>query len=133
MSERTRRFIKYVAPAIIYMAAIFTVSSIPKLYPPFLGVSWSDKVYHFIEYAGFSLLLYRALCYWEWSRITIRKLLLVLLLGAVTGAVDELHQLYISGRVAQISDWIADFAGAIFAAILILLFLLTSKLRRGHR
>jgi VanZ family protein len=133
MSERTRRFIRYVLPAIVYMAAIFTVSSIPKLYPPSLGITWSDKIYHFIEYAGFSLLLYRALCYWEWSRITVRRLLLVLLLGAVTGAVDELHQLYISGRVAQTSDWIADFAGAVFATVLILLFLLTSRLRRGHR
>ena len=133
MSERTRRFIKYVLPAVVYMVAIFTASSIPKLYPPSLGVSWSDKIYHFIEYAGFSLLLYRALCYWEWSRVTVRRVLLVLLLGAVTGAVDELHQLYISGRVAQISDWIADFAGAVFATILILLFLLTSRLRRRHR
>jgi VanZ family protein len=133
MSERTRRFIKYVLPAMVYMAAIFTVSSIPKLYPPSLGVAWSDKVYHFIEYTGFSLLLYRALCYWEWSRVTVRRLLLVLSLTAVTGAVDELHQLYIDGRVAQTSDWIADFAGAVFAAILILLFLLTWKLRRGIR
>lgn len=109
------------------------MSSIPKLYPPSLGVTWSDKIYHFIEYAGFSLLLYRALRYWKWSRITVRRLLLVLLLGAVIGAIDELHQLYINGRVAQTSDWVADFVGAVFATVLILSFHLVSKLRRGHR
>jgi len=133
MGERTKQFVKYVLPAVVYAAAIFTISSIPNLYPPTLGVSWSDKIYHFIEYAGFTLLLYRALCYWEWSRITPRRLLLALVLGSVTGAVDELHQLYIRSRVAQVSDWMADFAGVIFAIAMILPVLLSLKHRHRQR
>jgi VanZ family protein len=133
MKERAKRFVKYVLPAIVYAAAIFTISSIPRLYPPHLGVAWTDKIYHFVEYAGFSLLLYRALSYWEWTRMTSRRLLLVLALGSAVGAVDELHQFYIRSRVAQVSDWLADFSGVLFATIVILMFMLLARLRPAQR
>jgi hypothetical protein len=38
--------------------------------------------------------------------------LLVIGLVAMTGAVDEVHQLFLPGRFAEVSDWIADVVGA---------------------
>lgn len=119
MKERTRRFVIYVLPAIAYAVAIFTVSSIPSIAPPFLGVSWDDKIYHFIEYAGFSVLVYRAFRFWEITSPLTRRLLLTLFFGACTAMVDELHQLYIRGRAAEVYDWFADFAGVLFGILML--------------
>ncbi len=129
MRERTRRFIRYVMPAVVYAAAIFTISSIPRLQPPSIGLSWDDKVYHFIEYVGFSLLLYRAFYCWAWTRAKRMRLLLTILVGALTGAADELHQIYTPSRAAQVSDWLADFAGVLFSVILVLV----NRLRKTSR
>lgn len=133
MGERIRRFLIYVMPALVYAAAIFTVSSIPKAYPPPLGVSWDDKIYHFIEYAGFSLLLFRALHFWRFTSNTVRRAFLTVLIASITAMVDELHQLYIGGRFAEVSDWIADFAGILFSVALVCLYIRAKKQRRNLR
>jgi VanZ family protein len=132
MNERARRFAIYVLPAAVYAAAIFTISSIPRLYPPSLGLSWDDKIYHFAEYVGFTILLYRAFYYWEWSRTALRRVLLTLILGTVTAALDELHQHYTPGRVTELSDWLADFTGIIFGITVISLVLLRARRRRSE-
>jgi VanZ family protein len=38
------------------------------------------------------------------------------LLAALLGAADELHQLYLPGRVASVADWLADLVGVLVAA-----------------
>jgi hypothetical protein len=39
-------------------------------------------------------------------------------LAAVYGAVDELHQAYVPGRVASVFDWTSDAVGAVLGAAL---------------
>jgi VanZ family protein len=130
MEKRSGQFARDVLPAILYAAAIFTVSSIPKLYAPPLGVSWDDKIYHLIEYAGFSFLLYRALRFWNWGRKPAVRLILVVLIGAAVGALDELHQLYIRGRFAELHDWLADILGVVLTVLMILMVLLITRRKR---
>ena len=129
MSDNFKRFVRYVLPAIFYMAVIFTISSIPRLSPPSLGVEWDDKIYHFIEYAGFFFLLYRALKYWGWAKRTGRKILLAIFLGSAIGAIDELYQASVPTRVPDVSDWIADSTGVVLACLIFLLVQLIVKRR----
>ena len=121
MIEGNKSFYIYVLPAILYAAVIFTVSSIPSLTPPSLGTSWDDKVYHFIEYAGFGFFISRAFLYWKVTSVVGRRTLLTLLVGIGIGAVDELHQHLIRNRVPEFADWYADSAGVIVGAIAALL------------
>jgi VanZ family protein len=126
-----RRFCLYVLPALLYAATIATLSSLPDVAPPPLGMSWDDKIYHFIEYFGFSLFLFRMFGYWEKTREALRRILLTVLSGAVFGALDELHQLFIRGRYAELTDWLANSVGILFGIITIIVYERThSRLRR---
>jgi len=131
MMEGTKSFYKYVLPAILYAAVIFIVSSIPSLTPPKLGTGWDDKAYHFIEYAGFGFLIFRALLYWKVTSPVGRRTLLTLLIGIAIGAVDELHQHFIRNRVPEVSDWLADSVGMVAGTVaaLIILWIALSRQR----
>ncbi|MBU1319901.1 MAG: VanZ family protein [candidate division Zixibacteria bacterium] len=131
MMEGTKSFYKYVLPAILYAVVIFIVSSIPSLTPPRLGTSWDDKIYHFIEYAGFGFLIFRAFLSWKQTSPVGRRTLLTLLIGISIGAVDELHQHFIRNRVPEFSDWYADSAGIVAGTIaaLLLVWFVRSRLR----
>ncbi|HHT28060.1 MAG TPA: VanZ family protein [Firmicutes bacterium] len=102
---------------LLYMLLIFYVSSLAggSLQT---GVSVSDKLLHFLEYAVLSALLYTAFrgglglrpkqAHW-----------LSILLAVVYGASDEWHQSFVPGRDMSIYDWYADCLGAIAAQALI--------------
>ena len=71
----------------------------------------SDKAIHFLAYAGLSFLI-----------ATLLPLLGVrgwrvyggaLIVAACYGAIDELGQIPVPGRTADIADWWADVAGAV--------------------
>lgn len=118
MADSRRRFLKYIIPAVVYMAAIFTVSSIPGVRPPRLGVSWDDKVYHFIEYAGLGYFLFRAFLYWGRTRLPRTRLILSIFLGAIIGAADEMYQVRIPNRAGQFDDWIVDAIAVSISAVI---------------
>ena len=103
--------IPYAWLALAYAILILIVSSIPDLSPPQLGFEYQDKLYHFIEYSIFSVLLFFALL--NSSKDFLRKnvLLISLLIGASFGILDELHQKFIPGRQADVLDFTADFVG----------------------
>ena len=92
-------------PVVGYTALIFLLSSIPDLSP---GTSkpHMDKVAHFVEYGIFGFLAARA---WSMSGIGNLRvvLLLTILLGAGTGALDELWQGRF-GRHTSFGDWVTD-------------------------
>ncbi len=52
---------------------------------------------------------------------------LLLLLGALYGATDELHQVFVAGRTPDPTDWLADITG-----LLLGYGLLRSLARREH-
>ncbi len=119
MQEGTKRFLSKILPVIIYLALVFTVSSMPSLVPPRLGLSWEDKVYHFSEYAGLAFFLFRAFGFWPKLKAFLGRAFLTLTTGAAIGAIDELHQVYIPGRASQFGDWLADVGGLVLAIVII--------------
>ena len=97
-------------PAVLWAAAIFWVSSRPRV--PLPPVWAADKVSHFGAYALLGLLL---------ARGTTSSGLApgwAVLLGVLYGASDELHQHFVPGRSAEAADWAADSLGALAGVLL---------------
>jgi VanZ family protein len=95
------------------MAAIFWASSLSE--PP-LPTTFSDKAGHALAYAGLAVVIARALAGGLSARISMRTLLGAILIASAYGAGDELHQLFVPNRSADVLDWVADGAGAICGA-----------------
>jgi VanZ family protein len=66
-----------------------------------------DKVVHFITFGAIGVLAGFA-----WPNMSLPK---ILLLVTVLGMSDEIHQLFLSGRVASLDDLAADFFGGLAA------------------
>jgi VanZ family protein len=86
-----------------------TLTTLPaSVFPP-VSAHGLDRVAHFGMYFGLAVLVARA-----WLVGGRRPHLLVLLwIGcAILGAADELHQMLIPGRSAEIGDWLMDLGGS---------------------
>lgn len=105
-------------PVLMYMAAIHFLSSLHALPDlPESFISW-DKAQHFIAYTGLGLLACRAsrlrpLLSQVWTNLQAFGIVVLY------GVVDEVHQIYVPGRSADVDDWVADAAGALFAVIIV--------------
>jgi VanZ family protein len=103
-------------PPILYLAAIFWLSSESSPFlaaPPFPG---GDKVAHFAAYAGLGFLLCRA---FRGSGLSPgAAVALAIITGCLYGASDEWHQSFVPHRMADVTDWIADTLGAATGAVL---------------
>jgi VanZ family protein len=93
----------------IYMAAIFVVSaqSDPPM-PP--GIP--DKSLHAVAYFGLAAFVFRALAGRVPARVTWRRAAFALAITVAYAASDELHQLVVPGRSADVFDLLADTIGA---------------------
>ena len=90
----------------IYWLAIFFGTHLPQGQ----GVGGiNDKLLHFGAYAGLAFLLAAAL---KSLRVRHGTLLLPMVVAAVYGCVDELSQMAVPGRRAEVADWAADVFGA---------------------
>jgi len=74
-------------PVVVYAAVIFIGSSISQ--PPSLPEIVTDKSLHGSLYAGFALVLLRALAR-RWNRVTLFTMAAAVVLAALYGASDEL-------------------------------------------
>ncbi len=103
-------------PLLAYAALIFVVSSMSRLAPPDIGITFFDKIIHCFEYGLFYLLALRAAggAPVGFSRRTAYALAFVL--TVIYGALDEYHQSFVPGRDADVYDLLADTCGAILAA-----------------
>jgi VanZ family protein len=102
-------------PPLVLMAVIFALSAQPSLNS---GLGTIDavgrKFVHFGEFALLTVLWWRALV----TRVPHRRALsAALLISAAYAATDELHQHFVSGRHANVVDWLIDTAGASAAAL----------------
>lgn len=95
-------------PAILYICIIFVLSSMshPPVHPKI-----NDKVMHLVEFSLFVLLLYRAFNNGLTNRLNKRDIYLSVLIALAYGAMDEIHQMFVSNRVASVYDYIADCVG----------------------
>ena len=102
------------APVLVAMAAIFIVSSQPDVPVP---TAVGDKPLHALAYAGLGFLVCRAVSGGLPPRVTVRVAVATFLITVGYGATDEVHQMYVPGRSAEIRDLIADGVGAMGALI----------------
>ncbi|MBC8352845.1 MAG: VanZ family protein [Planctomycetes bacterium] len=91
----------------VYWIALFVGTHLPH------GVrglgSVNDKLLHFGAYAGLAFLLAATL---TTMRMRHGALLVPMVVAAIYGCVDELTQMAIPGRQADVADWAADVFGA---------------------
>ena len=68
-----------------------------------------DWVTHFCLYGVLGALLARVGVLESWSR---RRLVMAAVMISLFGVLDELHQLFIPDRTAEVADWLMDTAGS---------------------
>ncbi len=113
MEEAVRRRVQLWAPVAIYMALIFGISSISS--PPDLSTSIGDKGAHAILYSGLAALLVRALAGGWWRSFGIRIAAGAITLSTLYGVTDEIHQIFVPPRTAELADLAADLLGSVVA------------------
>ena len=92
------------------MALIFAMSSVSRL--PAASAVLDDSVWHALAYGTLAASLLRGVATAAWQGVTVKRVLVAALLAILYGVTDELHQLFVPGRVADFSDLIADAVGA---------------------
>jgi VanZ family protein len=114
-----KNFYIYQFPAILWALIIFILSSFPRILILDLGFDFQDKVNHFGAYLLLGILLSRAFYYQNKVKVLKEKTFwLVIVFGNFYGLSDELHQLFIPGRLTSVGDLIADSIGIIAGALL---------------
>ncbi|MCJ7553405.1 MAG: VanZ family protein [Ignavibacteriaceae bacterium] len=102
----------------IYWIILFIATSIPSEYVPSIGVA--DKFSHLFAYLGLSVLMYFTFAFQK-KYLILKKYpgFFSLIIGSLYGIFDELHQMLIPGRSAELLDWIADFVGVIIGILIV--------------
>jgi VanZ family protein len=99
-------------PVVVYAVVIFIASSIGQ--PPSLPQIVTDKALHGGLYAGFGLVVLRALAR-RWERVTLLTMLGAIVVAILYGISDEFHQSFVPGRTSDVADVVADGTGATVA------------------
>lgn len=95
------------APAVVLMGAIFFLSCRPAPHSRHMFPG-ADKLAHAVVYGALALLWRRAL---RLERSPLADTFAIAA-ASVYGASDEIHQYFVPFRSFQLSDWLADTAGA---------------------
>jgi len=123
-------FFLYQLPAVLWAVFIFVSSSVPSKDIPNLFLLRYDKIIHAGIFFLFSFFLYRALRHQKrFPLLATHAMIFTLLLAAVYAATDETHQMFVSGRTADILDFAADTVGA---GALLLLVRIRAAFRKPH-
>ncbi len=112
---------KYAWPAILWAAFIFYLSSLPSHSVPSFGLEFEDLAAHFVVFGILGYLL--ALAFMNQSDQRDKKrVAIVILIGILYGASDELHQMFVPGRFTSLSDFLADSFGVVAGVFAFLRF-----------
>lgn len=104
-------------PLIIYWLILFLLTSLPSSSAITIGVS--DKIGHFGAYGLLSGILYLNLFFQNKFKVLKKyPATFTVLIASFYGLLDELHQLFVPGRSAEIFDWVADFSGAVVGVLI---------------
>ncbi len=93
----------------LWLALQVTLTSLPGKAIPVALPHPLDWAGHFCLYGGLGALIARAALLHRWP---LRRLVWAGVLLSTWAALDELHQLFIPGRSAEVSDWLSDTLGA---------------------
>jgi len=95
------------------MAVIFYVSS---LHDAPLPAGVSDKSAHWLGYTGLAVTIVRALAGGLPRHVSMGIAATAVVIATAYGASDEFHQMFVSGRSAELNDLAADALGAMAGA-----------------
>ena len=105
-------------PLIIYWIILFVLTTLPGNEAINIGVN--DKIEHFGAYGLLSAILYLNLLFQEKYPLFKKfPATFTLLVASLYGMIDELHQIFVPGRTADIRDWLADFLGSVLAVLIV--------------
>jgi VanZ family protein len=108
----------YWLPVLVYCLIIFIQSSFPATehIPEF---DFSDKLLHAAVYAVLGMLLYRAFNAMHKRPSTASLVVLSILITALYGASDEVHQYFVPSRNAEFLDFAADAVGGMIGVMVV--------------
>lgn len=110
-------FLIYI-PLIIHWISIFILTSLPSDSLP--HVALVDKVKHFIAYLVLSILLTLSLrAQSRFKRLKTGFIKYAFVITILYSTFDEIHQIFIPGRDAEIWDWVANLLGIILGIFVI--------------
>jgi VanZ family protein len=113
-------FLRYQAPVLVWMALIFTASSIPTSNFPDVSIFRYDKLIHLVIYGVLGFLMHRALSRQSHFPLLARWAALWSVLFCVLyGVTDEFHQSFVPGREMSGYDLIANTVGALLSALIV--------------
>ncbi len=116
--EKNKLYLVYL-PLVIYWIILLVATSLPA--PDLPDVWGSDKIKHYLAYGVLAFLLNLTFLVQEKKKLTVQKAFLVTIITcSVYGALDEIHQIFIPGRSAELLDLLADVIGAVTGAIIVL-------------
>ena len=98
-------------PVVIWMAAIFALSSIPDEHIPKISIPNIDKLVHFVEFSILGFLLIRAFLNSGLNISFTKMLILAIIIASLYACSDEWHQHFVHNRTPDIFDLITDFIG----------------------
>jgi VanZ family protein len=116
------------APVLVYMSAIFHVSSLSEVAIPG-GVS--DRSGHTVAYLLLAILVVRAVAGGLPARVGRRTATLALLITVGYGLSDEIHQMFVPGRYAELMDVFANTVGSVLGVALCWLWGILAHRRRA--
>jgi VanZ family protein len=112
-----RRIVLAWAPAVLYMAVIFALSSVRIEAPMVEDFPLRDKGVHAVEFAVLGFLLAHATLR-TWPRHALWRVAAVaVIIGVAWGVLDELHQALVPGRHAEVLDAVADAVGVVLGVV----------------
>ncbi len=131
MLIRARALLSSWIPPLAAMAAIFFFSAQSTVPSPLqeLLTLLKDKTLHGLEYLALAALYVRGTRRQFPRACPLRVAVFSALAAACYGLTDEWHQIYVPGRTADLSDFLADCVGA---CLLAALFLYYHKRRYGY-
>lgn len=127
MNNKYKIFFYYWLPVILYCFLIFKQSSSPVILP-IPSLPHIDKLFHAVGYAILAILFCRA--FKSLGILDVHTMMFLnILLSAVYGFSDEIHQYFVPYRSADINDFLANVIGSLLGVFIY--HLLTNKLQ--HR
>jgi len=115
--EKRKVWLVYI-PLVLYWMILFTATTLPG--PQLPDLHLSDKIEHFGAFFILAILLNLALIYQRKSYLLFKFATLVTIIICLSyGAIDELHQMFIPGRSADIRDWLADSTGVVLGVFIL--------------
>ncbi len=107
-----KKFILYWLPVLVYASLIFYFSSLPEVPPVIIRIIPETLILHMIEYAILSILLFRTFINSNKDTLKNKAVILSILIATLYGITDEIHQIFVPGRVFSYLDMTVNFIGS---------------------